>query len=245
MKLCVVIPTYNNAATLRDIVERTLAVCGDVIVVDDGSSDDSVARLQPLRERITLVGYPRNRGKGYALRRGFEEALRQGFDTAVTLDSDGQHSPEEIGRLTRAIEQTGPRAILVVGSRNLDAEGMPTGNSFANHFSNFWFVLQTWRRLPDTQTGFRLYPLRHLPNLRLLTHRYESELELLVFSAWKGVRLVPVSVGVSYPPDRVSHFRPFIDFFRIAVLNTFLCLLALVYGYPRMIVRKIKKGCTR
>jgi hypothetical protein len=116
---------------------------------------------------------------------------------------------------------------------------MPAGNSFANRFSNFWFALQTLRRLPDTQTGFRVYPLEDLPPLWILTSRYEAELTLLVFSAWKGISLVPVPVQVSYPEDRVTHFRPFWDFFRISVLNTVLCLLALIYGYPRMLLTRL------
>ncbi len=236
MTYCAVIPTYNNARTVADIVRRTLAVCPKVIVVNDGSSDDTIQVLKPYSNEITLISYSRNRGKGHALRLGLEAARTAGFDYAATIDSDGQHKPEEIPQLVAAVvgENT-----LVVGSRNLQADGMPAGNTFANRFSNFWFRLQTGIRLPDTQTGFRLYPLHHLPCLRLLTARYESELELLVFSAWRGVRLVPVGISVSYPDDRVSHFRPFWDFLRISILNTIICLLAIVYGYPRMLITKL------
>ena len=239
MTYCVVIPTYNNARTVADIVRRTLAVCNDVIVVNDGSTDNTIAELQPFGSSIRLISYSTNCGKGYALRRGLEAARAAGFDYAVTIDSDGQHRPEEIPLLIQAIKQSDNQATLVVGSRNIQADGMPAGNTFANRFSNFWFRLQTGIRLPDTQTGFRLYPLHHLPCLRLLTARYESELELLVFSAWRGVRLVPVGISVSYPDDRVSHFRPFWDFLRISILNTILCLLAIVYGYPRMLITKL------
>lgn len=239
MTFCAVIPTYNNARTVADIVERTLAVCPQVIVVNDGSTDDTLAVLEPLKENIQLITYPRNRGKGHALRLGLEAARKAGYDYAVTLDSDGQHSPEEIPTLVAAAVDDDT---LVVGSRNIQADGMPAGNTFANRFSNFWFRLQTGIKLPDTQTGFRLYPLNLLPCLALLTARYESELELLVFSAWRGVRLVPVSVSVSYPADRVTHFRPFWDFFRISLLNSVLCILAIVYGYPRMLLSKLK-GC--
>lgn len=237
MTFCAVIPTYNNARTVADIVNRTLAVCPQVIVVNDGSTDDTLAVLEPLKENIQLITYPRNRGKGHALRLGLEAARKAGYDYAVTLDSDGQHSPEEIPTLVAAAEDDDT---LVVGSRNIQADGMPAGNTFANRFSNFWFRLQTGIKLPDTQTGFRLYPLNLLPCLALLTARYESELELLVFSAWRGVRLVPVSVSVNYPADRVTHFRPFWDFFRISLLNSALCILAIVYGYPRMLLSKLK-----
>ncbi len=243
MNYCAVIPTYNNVRTVADIVRRTLAVCSDVIVVNDGSTDDTLQELQPFGDTIRIITYSRNRGKGYALRRGLEAARKAGFDYAVTIDSDGQHSPEEIPNLINALSTLhSPLSTLVVGSRNLQADGMPAGNTFANRFSNFWFHLQTGLRLPDTQTGFRVYPLHNLPCLSLLTYRYESELELLVFSAWRGVRIVPVPVSVSYPADRVSHFRPFRDFFRISLLNTILCLLAIVYGYPRMLLCRKKGG---
>ena len=236
MTFCAVIPTYNNARTVADIVRRTLAVCPQVIVVNDGSTDNTLAVLEPLKDKIQLITYTRNRGKGHALRLGLESARKAGFDYAVTIDSDGQHSPEEIPALVAAAMGDNT---LVVGSRNIQADGMPAGNTFANRFSNFWFRLQTGIRLPDTQTGFRIYPLHHLPCLALLTARYESELELLVFSAWRGVRLVPVGISVSYPDDRVTHFRPFWDFFRISLLNSVLCILALVYGYPRMLITKL------
>lgn len=247
MSFCTVIPTYNNARTVADIVRRTMAVCKDVIVVNDGSTDSTMHELQPFGDTITLISYSRNRGKGYALRRGLEAARKAGFHYAVTIDSDGQHSPEEIPTLIDALPASGtPRPTLIVGSRWQDVgnadnlpQGMPAGNTFANRFSNFWFLVQTGRRLPDTQTGFRVYPLRHLPCLSLLTYRYESELELLVLSAWRGVNIKPVPVSVSYPDDRVSHFRPFRDFFRISLLNTLFCLLAIVYGYPRMIITKL------
>lgn len=237
MKYCAVIPTYNNARTVADIVRRTLAVCTDVIVVNDGSTDNTLEMLGNVK--CEVISYSRNRGKGYALRRGLEAARAAGFDYAVTIDSDGQHAPEEIPQLIKAICK---KPTLVVGSRNLQADGMPAGNTFANRFSNFWFSLQTGLQLPDTQTGFRVYPLRSLPCLKMLTYRYESELELLVFSAWRGVHIVPVPVSVSYPADRVSHFRPFRDFFRISLLNTLLCLLAIVYGYPRMLLNRMKGG---
>ena len=230
---CVIIPTYQNGGTVARVVEGALAQELPVIVVDDGSTDDTAAQLQILP--VTLVRHASNQGKGHALRSGIQEARKQGYRFAVTLDADLQHDPADIPVLLEA----GREKTLVVGSRNLTAEGMPMGNTFANRFSNFWFALQTGRRLPDTQTGFRLYPMEDLPPLWLLTRRYEAELILLVFSAWKGLILKPVPVRVSYPEDRVSHFRPFRDFARISVLNTFLCILAVVYGYPRLLFNKL------
>ena len=181
-----------------------------------------------------VVHHERNRGKGRALKTGFQEARRLGFQYAVTLDSDGQHHPEDIPVL---LAVKGERT-LVVGSRSI--RGKDGGSSFANRFSNFWFTLYTGIRLPDTQTGYRLYPLRNLPWLGLLSARYEAELTLLVFSAWKGLRLVPVPVQVEYPEDRVTHFHPVKDFVRISVLNTLLLFVAVLYGYPRTLLNKIR-----
>jgi len=228
--ICAVIPTYNNGGTVAEVVRRVLQQGLPVIVVDDGSTDGTQDALKGLD--IKILRHSQNRGKGIALRTGLEEARRLGYRQALTIDADGQHDPSDIPALVAA---AAPRT-LVVGSRNIAAEGMSSGSTFANRFSNFWFTLQTAHKLPDTQTGFRIYPLEDLPLLKLLTARYEAELTLLVFSAWKGLKLVPVPVKVYYPEDRVSHFRPFADFFRISVLNTVLCVLALLYGYPRMLI---------
>ena len=240
-KICVVMPTYNNGGTLRDVVERVLSFCTDVIVVNDGCTDNSDEILTSFGERITVVDYGHNRGKGFALKQGFKRAKNMGFDYALTIDSDGQHFPEDIPLFVNALEQH-PDA-LIVGSRNLNQENMPGGNTFANKFSNFWFKVQTGIDLPDTQTGYRLYPLRHLPCLSLLTSRYEAELELLVFSAWRGINLIPIKINVYYPKgeERVSHFRPFWDFFRISVLNTVLCFIAVFYGWPSRLIRKARR----
>lgn len=236
LKTCVIIPVYNNAGTVKDVVQRALKYCKDVIVVDDGSTDGSSDSLSELG--AVVICYERNRGKGYALKTGFKAARDRGFERAVTIDADGQHFPEDIPVFVSAIKEH-PDAMLV-GSRNLRMENMPGGNTFANKFSNFWFRLQTGVKLPDTQSGFRLYQLNRIGRLRFLTYRYEAELELLVFQCWKGVRMLPVGINVYYPPEgeRVSHFRPFRDFFRISVLNTVLCILALFYGLPSRLLRK-------
>ena len=236
LKTCVIIPVYNNAGTIKEVVRRTLRFCKDVIVVDDGSTDGSSGFLSELG--AVVVRYEENRGKGYALKTGFKEAKARGFERAITIDADGQHFPEDIPVFAAQAKEH-PDAMFV-GSRNLKKENMPGGNTFANKFSNFWFRLQTGVNLPDTQSGFRLYQLNRIGRLRFLTYRYEAELELLVFQCWKGVPMRPVGINVYYPPEgeRVTHFRPFWDFFRISVLNTALCVLAIFYGLPSRLLRK-------
>ena len=233
MKYCALIPTYNNVSTAADVVRRTLEYL-PVIVVVDGATDGTKDSLESINdERLTIVSYSKNRGKGYALKTGLKKAREMGYTHVVTLDSDGQHFPEDLPGMLRA-SRIRPEA-LIIGTRGLRQENMPEKNTFANKFSNFWFFVQTFTYLPDTQTGFRVYPLERLHGEKLMTNRYEAELLLLVFTAWANVSLVSVPIRVYYPPKekRVSYFRPAKDFGRISVLNTILCILAVVYGLPR------------
>lgn len=236
--ICVVVPTYNNEGTIGQVVRDVLQHCQDVIVSDDGSTDGTARILHGI-SGITVVTSSKNRGKGHALKVAFRKALDMGFAYAITIDADGQHYPADIALFLEANRQH-PGA-LIVGNRKLEGVCRSKGSDFANKFSNFWFRVQTGRNLPDTQTGYRLYPLRKLHWLSLLTSRYEAELELLVFSSWHGVEIVPIDVDVYYPPreQRVSHFRPGTDFARISVLNTVLCVLAVVYGLPMRIGRAL------
>lgn len=244
-EVCAVIPTYQNAKTLLKVVADVHRVVDTVFVVDDGSNDGTAALLDKAtgNERPEKVlTHPKNCGKGAALKTGLTYARQQGFRYAVTVDADGQHRADDIPALLKAVEEE-PDA-LAIGSRGLQHENMPAKSTFANRFSNFWFALQTLQRLPDTQSGLRVYPLRRLHGLRWMSARYEAELTLLVFSAWAGVKLLPVPVSVYYPPrdQRVTHFRPGRDFTRISVLNTLLCFLMVVYGWPRIFCRQITRG---
>lgn len=244
-EVCAIIPTYQNAKTLLKVVADVHRVVDTVFVVDDGSNDGTAALLDKAtgNERPEKVlTHPKNCGKGAALKTGLTYARQQGFRYAVTVDADGQHRADDIPALLKAVEEE-PDA-LAIGSRGLQHENMPAKSTFANRFSNFWFALQTLQRLPDTQSGLRVYPLQRLHGLRWMSARYEAELTLLVFSAWAGVKLLPVPVSVYYPPrdQRVTHFRPGRDFTRISVLNTLLCFLMVVYGWPRIFCRQIARG---
>lgn len=244
-EVCAVIPTYQNAKTLLKVVADVHRVVDTVFVVDDGSNDGTAALLDKAtgnEHPEKVLTHPKNCGKGAALKTGLTYARQQGFRYAVTVDADGQHRADDIPALLKAVEEE-PDA-LAIGSRGLQHENMPAKSTFANRFSNFWFALQTLQRLPDTQSGLRVYPLRRLHGLRWMSARYEAELTLLVFSAWAGVKLLPVPVSVYYPPrdQRVTHFRPGRDFTRISVLNTLLCFLMVVYGWPRIFCRQIARG---
>lgn len=242
IQCCVIIPTYNNRNTLRRVIDGVLQYAGgnEVIVVNDGSTDDTMSILAGYGNNIRVLDNGVNRGKGFSLRKAFAEAIRLGFENAITIDSDGQHLPSDIPLFIEAAMQN-PGALLM-GSRNMEQEGVPGKSSFGNKFSNFWFKFETGLTLPDTQTGFRLYPLGPLKKMSLFTTKFELEIEVIVKMAWKDVPIVPISIQVIYDKDeRVTHFRPFRDFTRISVLNTWLVTLTLVYFLPKRLFRYIQK----
>jgi glycosyltransferase involved in cell wall biosynthesis len=237
---CAIIATYNNSGTLKNVISDVSDYLPDIFVVNDGSTDETGEILSSISD-IKVVSYSKNRGKGYALRQGFKVASKAGFRYAITIDSDGQHLAKHIPLFIEKIIQY-PDS-LIVGSRILVQENMPGGNTFANKFSNFWFRMQTGINLPDTQSGFRLYPLKLISGMHFVTNRYEAELEMLVRSAWNGFNLISILVEAYYPPldQRISHFRPIKDFMRISVLNTIFTILAFIYAYPRKLMVKIFK----
>jgi glycosyltransferase involved in cell wall biosynthesis len=237
---CVVIPTYNNEKTLEGVILDVLRVTPHIIVVSDGSTDKTGDILKRFTD-ITVIEYAPNQGKGHALQTGFKRAVEMGFEYAVTLDSDGQHFAKDIPLFIQKIKEI-PGA-LIVGSRTLPQEKLRKGSGFANKFSNFWFRLIAGVSLPDTQSGFRLYPVKLLQNTRFFTGKYEFELEVLIRSAWKGIPVLNIPIGVFYPEksERVSHYRPFRDFARISMVNAICLLVAIFYIKPFSIIRKIRK----
>jgi len=227
---------------LSQVIDDVLKYTTQVIVVNDGSTDGTSKILNLYEGKIEVVEYEKNRGKGYAMSRGFDRAEEMGFSHAITIDSDGQHDAGDIPECMQAANEN-PN-VLIVGSRNLMHDNMPKKNTFANKFSNFWFTVQTARRLSDTQSGYRLYPLQKMKRLRPFTSRYEAELEILVRCAWRNIAIKSIPIRVFYAPEgeRITHFRPGIDFFRISVLNSVLVFLAVIFGYPSMMIRKVING---
>ncbi|MDB5235135.1 MAG: hypothetical protein JWR44_2128 [Hymenobacter sp.] len=240
LKICVIIPTYNNATTLSTVVNQVQAYTSNIILVNDGSTDETPALLATFPDAVQ-ISYPQNVGKGWALRQGFAKATELGYDYAITIDSDGQHFAADLPAFVDKLEALGPA--LIIGARNMAQDGIPSKSSFGHKFSNFWFWAETGLHTPDTQSGYRLYPLALLRTMCFFTHKYEFEIEVLVRAAWAGVTVDSVPISVYYAPgkERITHFRPFTDFSRISVLNTVLVIITLLYIKPRQLVRSLFK----
>ncbi len=241
LQCCVIIPTYNNDKTLKAVVDGTLVYTNNIIIVNDGSTDTTpdILKNYPELEQIHL---PQNAGKGNALRMGFKHAEALGYDYAITIDSDGQHFPEDISTFITTLEQSENKNVLLIGARNMSQESVPKKSSFGNKFSNFWYWVETGIKLQDTQSGFRLYPIHHLKKFKLYTVKFEFEIEVIVRAAWSGTDVKNIPIKILYDEaNRVSHFRPFEDFTRISILNTVLVIITLLYIKPRNLFRKLKK----
>ena len=234
VKYCILMPTYNNATKLPAVLDQIVAFTSDVIVVNDGSTDDT-AEILSSYEQITCLTHDQNQGKGVALRNGFEKAISMAYDYAITIDSDGQHKPEDLPAIIQKMNEH--KGSVIMGSRNMAQDGVPGASSFGNNFSNFWFWAETGIKLPDTQTGFRAYPLAPIAAKKWFTAKFEFEIEVIVRLAWEGVSFVAQPISVIYEEDRITHFRKFRDFTRISILNTFLVIAALAFFLPRLKIK--------
>lgn len=244
LKCCVLIPTYNNEQTLQEVIKSVQEYTNNVVVVNDGSTDNTTNILKELGG-IEVVSYNPNKGKGNALRTGFKKAVELGYTYAIAIDSDGQHKAKDLVHFLDKVESA-PGA-LIIGARNMTQEHVPGGSSFGYKFSNFWFHLETGIKAPDTQSGYRLYPVKELERFYFFTTKYEFEIEVIVRAAWSGIPIEHVPIDVYYPPreERITHFRKIPDFTRISILNSFLVILAFTVFRPLMFLRSLSRANTK
>ena len=213
---CVVIPALDAATTIGEVVRGARAHVEVVIVVDDGSRDDTATLARAAGALVEI--HEKNRGKGAALRTGLARAQDLGFACAVTVDADGQHPPTEIPRL---LGPPDPGA-LVLGVRDLARAGAPLANQRSNAFANAFLSMVTLRRLGDTQCGMRRYPVARTLALGVKDDRFGFETEVILRALRAGMPLAQVPIAVRYPLDRTTHFDARRDPWRIVarVLRT-------------------------
>lgn len=211
MKTAAVIPAYDAASSVADVVRRTVAILPDVLVVDDGSHDQTAETARGAGAEV--LRHPRNRGKGAALATAFATLLPRGVSAVVTLDADGQHLPEEIPKLLAAAAE----ADLVLGTRDHLFGEMGGLRRASNRLSSWAISSVAGRRLADVQTGFRLYSRRLLEATGFPEARFEAESAVIVRAGRLGLRIVTVPVRLGFADGRTtSHYRPLRDSVRIA-----------------------------
>lgn len=212
----VVAPTYNNASTLLSVLDRIVAIGVPLIIVNDGSTDETASLLKAWAERshgleVHVLTHPRNRGKAAAMRTGFAHARRSGSTHAVTMDTDGQLEPEEIPSLLDAA--AGAPTALVLGRRSEQTAGLPRSNLIGWYTSGLGLWAETGVIVRDSQCGLRVYPLRLFDDVRCWAGRFGFEAEIIARAVWAGCPIVEVPVTCRYPSgsERVSHIKPFRD----------------------------------
>ncbi len=247
LKVCLVLPTYNHDTFIGKVLLDCIQYPIDILIVNDGATDqtqsivDQIINNNTNLQKIEQISFPKNKGKGAAIKAGAKWAINLGYQAIITMDSDGQHFPSDLYSFVNQAIQT-PKAIII-GSRGIEHENMPKKNTTANKISNFWFHFQTGVDLPDTQSGYRYYPLSCFQRNIWFTDRYNFELEIMVRNIWRGYQVISIPIHVYYPPEgvRITHFRPTVDFLRITLLNTFLSIVAILFYYPKKAILKILK----
>ncbi len=223
----IVIPVYNHGQRVRDVIQKALKLNMPVFVVDDGSLDDTFDRIKDIKG-INILRHYINMGKGAALMTGFAEAAKIA-DWAITFDADGQHDPSDAIPMIRSIK-SGKRPIVVGMRTGMMGPDVPWTSRFGRRFSNFWVKVSGGPLVTDSQSGFRIYPLPETFQLKVAARRFQFEVEILVKAGWKGMPVceVPISVNYQQQGERISHFRPFVDFARNSFTFTRLILQRLL-----------------
>ena len=238
----VVIPVYNNAVSIFKVAENILAIWSNVIVVDDGSTDISSLKdlLSPLE--LIVLEHDKNRGKGAALKTAASFIESKQGKYMITLDGDGQHLSQDINNFIPALNSSGTS--FLIGNRDFNTANVPGSSVFGRRFSNFWVHIETGKVIADTQSGFRAYPVRAFNKLKVKKNSYDFEIEVLVKLVWAGMEVQSIPIEVFYPPvkERVSHFHPLKDNFRLSILHTQLIFRKLLpFSYKQSGTKKRPK----
>lgn len=211
LKTCILIPAYQEETRIRAVIEETLDYCPDVIVIDDGSADETnrVAK----EAGATVLEHVHNQGKGIALQTGFDHAREHGYDLAITLDADGQHAPSDIPAFLKAYERT--KTPCLVGNRMDDLVTMPRLRRFVNRFMSDLLSRVMGQFVPDTQCGYRLYHKSVFPEgpYDPTTRRFAAESEILLRLSLRGKKIGSVPIQTIYGNEK-SKINPLTDTFR-------------------------------
>lgn len=238
-KFAFVVPVYNHAGHLRSVIENIKKYNCPIIVINDGSTDETTACLERIQD-IHLIVHETNQGKGAAILSGIKEAAKTA-EWAITIDADGQHDPADAAVLMQSAREN-PGAIIIGKREGMKEQQAPWTSRFGRGFSNFWVFMAGGSWLGDSQTGFRVYPLPRTIHLGIVSRRFQFEVEVLVRALWHNIPICEASVGVKYQKEmpRISHFRPFVDFWRNASVFTRLIILRILIPAP---LRRNKNAC--
>lgn len=211
MKIAILIPAYNVEKTIQQVIEKALFFTKDIIVVNDGSLDSTSLIVQ--KTSAILFEHKTNLGKGMALRTGFKYIIENNYDGVITMDGDGQHNTNELGKFLEAAKDK--NANLVIGSRMRNTKAMPFIRFINNYCTSHIISFLIKQKVEDTQSGFRYIKTDLLKKLKLTTKNYDMETEMLVKTALLGIKITSIPIETIYAKE-TSYYRSFVDSYRIA-----------------------------
>lgn len=213
MKVCVLIPAFNEAKTVGKLVKELLSYVERVVVVDDGSTDDTSGQAEDAG--AVVLRHDRNCGKGASLRTGFDYALRAGCEQIITIDADGQHDWREVPLFVREAERSG--ADIILGTRMGSREGMPFIRLATNVVTSLIVSILSRQKITDSQTGYRLIRREVLEKVDLATSNYETESEILIKAGRKGFKVSEIPVRTIYGGEssNINRFTDTLRFIRL------------------------------
>ena len=224
LRVCAVIPAYNEARHIAQVVAGVRRYLADVVVVDDGSKDDTADLAA--RARAHVIRHARNRGKGGALQTAFDHAADRGYDAVIALDADGQHDPGELPRFLAAL--AGGRGDIILGSRMANPEGMPWIRRWTNRTTSVILSRLARQEIRDSQSGYKAIRMEVLRHVRPTRTGFDAESEFLLAASRLGYRIGHVPIRTIYA-DEVSSIRPARDTWRFIRL----CLVFLLRLGPQ------------
>lgn len=205
----ILIPAYNEVTTIHAIVDRCLYYSPDIMVIDDGSTDNTVEKLKNVSS-TAVFSNPVNLGKGATLLKGFQTMIEKNYRGVITLDADGQHNPDDLPQFLN-LSKNFPDG-FIIGARRNATDRAPKARLLANKAADFFVSCAARKRLYDTQSGYRYYPVSFLKRyLSYAKHpnRFAFETEILVAAVRTGLSVRYVDIESCYPKDaRASHYRP-------------------------------------
>ena len=216
MKIAVVIPAFNAEKNIVKLVnEISLYVhLRHIIVVDDGSSDNTFTIANNLG--INVLRHKRNFGKGKALYTGFKFAVNKGYEAVIFIDSDFQHQPKDMPKFIEFAKKN--QSDVIIGTRKFEIGKIPFHRYLSNKITSLILSLIVGKKFSDTQSGYRMIKTKVLGKMNLLTHRYETESEILLRAGKKGFNFGELPIDTIYKGDETSYINPILDTLRFVFL---------------------------
>ena len=207
-KILIIIPAYNASSTIPSLIEQIATVVQreNILVVDDGSSDDTFAIAN--ESKVKVLQHKRNKGKGEALLSGFGYALKNGYEAVITMDADLQHDPQFIPDFLNKFTQTSPD--IIIGTRTIELKTMPFSRWLTNNMTSIIVSVLGGTKVRDSQSGYRLISAKVLNKIRLVTKKYDLESELLIKAGRVKFKIDSVFISTLYPGSK-SFINPLVD----------------------------------